>query len=173
MSTDPKYQAALALHRFGLGPRSGTMPGSIAAIASDPRGALLAELDKPGIGQIVDSTLLTSTKAAMAAFNFREARQAAEIAQKMAEQERATTMAMANAETADNAMEQKPAEATKPAPAANAAKPINAAQANKPSPQTPQEPNLQQRLIRGEARARFMAAQAAEIGFVERLVWFW
>jgi len=173
MSTDPKYQAALALHRCGLGARSGTMPGSIAAIASDPRGALLAELDKPGIGQIVDSTLLTSTKAAMAAFNFREARQAAEIAQKMAEQERATTMAMANAETADNAMEQKPAEATKPAPATNAAKPVNAAQANKPTPQTPQEPNLQQRLIRGEARARFMAAQAAEIGFVERLVWFW
>ena len=43
MSLDAKAVAALALHRFGLGPRA----GSIHAIASDPRGALLAELDKP------------------------------------------------------------------------------------------------------------------------------
>ena len=35
MTFDRKATAALALHRFGLGPR----PGSIAAIASDPRGA--------------------------------------------------------------------------------------------------------------------------------------
>src|SRR5262249_58195677 len=27
--------------------------------------------------------------------------------------------------------------------------------------------------VRGEARARFIAARTAEIGFVERLVWFW
>jgi uncharacterized protein (DUF1800 family) len=46
MSLDAKGAAALALHRFGLGPRA----GSIAASASDPRGALLAELDQPGIG---------------------------------------------------------------------------------------------------------------------------
>ena len=51
MSLDAKGAAALALHRFGLGPRA----GSIAAIASDPRGALLAELDKPGAGQIADT----------------------------------------------------------------------------------------------------------------------
>jgi uncharacterized protein (DUF1800 family) len=174
MSTDPKYQAALALHRFGLGPRSGTMPGSIAAVASDPRGALLAELDKPGVGQIVDSSLMSAPKAAMAAFNFREARQAAEIAAKMAEQERATSMAsaqtMGNAETMGNAMEQKSAEPTRPPPAANAAKPTNA---TPPKPPTPQEPTIQQRIVRGEARARFIAAHAAEIGFVERLVWFW
>ena len=34
-------RAVLALHRFGMGPR----PGSIAAIEADPRGALIAELD--------------------------------------------------------------------------------------------------------------------------------
>ena len=56
MALDPKAQAALALHRFGLGPR----PGSIAAIASDPRGALLAELDRAGAGRITDTALLTS-----------------------------------------------------------------------------------------------------------------
>ena len=45
MALDAKAEAALALFRFGLGPRA----GSIAAIASDPRGALLAELDGAGI----------------------------------------------------------------------------------------------------------------------------
>ena len=43
MSSSAKAEAALALHRFGMGPR----PGSIDKIASDPRGALLAELDSP------------------------------------------------------------------------------------------------------------------------------
>ncbi len=54
MSLDPKAEAALALHRFGVGPRA----GSIAAIASDPRGALIAELDRPGAGRIADPDLL-------------------------------------------------------------------------------------------------------------------
>jgi uncharacterized protein (DUF1800 family) len=159
MSADPKYQAALALHRFGLGPKSGTVPGSIAAVASDPRGALLAELEKPGIGQIVDASLMSAPKAAMAAFNFREARQAAEIAQKMADQ--------AKAETMGNAMEAKPMEAEKPAP------PMTAAQPKPATPPKPEPPTIQQQIVRGEARARFVAARTAEIGFVERLVWFW
>jgi uncharacterized protein (DUF1800 family) len=42
MVIDPKSEAALALHRFGFGPRV----GSIAAIAADPRGALLADIDR-------------------------------------------------------------------------------------------------------------------------------
>jgi uncharacterized protein (DUF1800 family) len=158
MLSDPKYLAALALHRFGLGPRPGTMPGSIAAVASDPRGALLAELEKPGVGQVFDSNLMTAAKSAMAAYNFREARQAAELAKKMAE----------STDTMANAMEAKPTEP------AQAMKPANAAQPTKPAtPPQPQEPNVQQRIVRGEARARFTAAHQAEIGFVERLVWFW
>src|SRR5262245_54516705 len=167
MSTDPKYLAALALHRFGLGPRPGEMPGSISALASDPRGALLAELDKPGAGQIVDSSLMTAAKAAMAAFNFREARLAAEIAEKQKMAEAGTGEMMANA------MEAKP-DAAKPAQPVNPAQAANATQGARPaSPSQPQEPNIQQRIVRGEARARFAAAHAAEIGFVERLVWFW
>ena len=43
MSRSAKAEAVLALHRFGMGPR----PGSIAAIEADPRGALIAELDRP------------------------------------------------------------------------------------------------------------------------------
>ena len=66
MALDPRTAAALALHRFGLGPRS----GSIAAIASDPRGALLAELERADAGRIVAQDLRTSGEAARAAFTF-------------------------------------------------------------------------------------------------------
>src|SRR5215469_16792351 len=89
MSTDPRYQAALALHRFGLGPKSGTVPGSIAAVASDPRGSLLAELERPGAGLIVDGTLMTAAQAGVAGFNFREEQRAREIAKEAAEKARA------------------------------------------------------------------------------------
>src|SRR5215213_4091563 len=76
MALDAKGAAARALHRFGMGPRA----GSIAAIASDPRGALLAELDKPGIGQIVNADLLTSAQAARLAFSYNQQQQAKRIA---------------------------------------------------------------------------------------------
>src|SRR5437016_4681040 len=58
MAFDPR-EAALALHRFGFGPRS----GSIAAIAGDPRGALLAELERPNAGQIANADLPSSAAA--------------------------------------------------------------------------------------------------------------
>ena len=143
MSTDPKYQAALALHRFGLGPR----PGSIDAIASDPRGALLAEIERSRAGLIVDASLLPSSKASMVAFNFRQERQAREIAQRAAEKERAESGAM------EKSMEPPSSEASADA--------------------RTNGPNIQQQIFQAEVRARFMAARNAEIGFVERLVWFW
>ena len=71
MALDPKG-AALALHRFGFGPR----PGLISAVASDPRGALLAELDRPNAGQIVDSTLQSAAAENRAVFEFNAERAA-------------------------------------------------------------------------------------------------
>ena len=62
MVQESKTEAALALHRFGLGPR----PGSIAAIASDPRGALIAELERPRAGRIDNPELMTSAQALIA-----------------------------------------------------------------------------------------------------------
>src|ERR1700757_2939633 len=70
MALDSRTTAAVALHRFGLGPRI----GSIAAIASDPRGALIAELEKPDAGRIGGHDLRTSGEAARAAFAFQRAR---------------------------------------------------------------------------------------------------
>src|SRR5271167_2163541 len=73
MARDPK-EAALGLHRFGFGPR----PGSIEAIASDPRGALLAELERPNAGQIANADLPTSGAANRAVFEYNAERNANE-----------------------------------------------------------------------------------------------
>src|SRR5438132_1508320 len=83
MASDPKAEAALALHRFGFGPRV----GSIAAIASDPRGAVLAEFDRPGAGQINNPDLPASGVAARAAFAFQQAQNAARQAARAAQQQ--------------------------------------------------------------------------------------
>jgi len=145
MTLDRKGVAALALHRFGLGPRA----GAIAAIAPDPRGALLAELDQLGAGQIKNPDLLTAGQAARLAFNFRTERQAQQIAQRKAAEERA-----AAGGDAQNMMEK--------ADEASAS-----AKADPPSERPPQ------RNYTKEVQARLDAALGAEIGFVERLVWFW
>src|SRR5471030_1847482 len=70
--SDPQARAALALHRFGFGPRAGT----IAAIASDPRGALLADLDRPNAGKVPDAGLLSSGAASRMAADFNAERTA-------------------------------------------------------------------------------------------------
>src|SRR5437762_1082151 len=137
MSLEPQ-SAALALHRFGLGPRR----GSIAAMASDPRGALLAELDRPDIGQIDGSRLMTSAVAVRAAFEFRAERRSRQIVAQREAEERRRTMSSAD----PNVMAPASAETTTE-PAATAAK--------------PEEPNVVRDIFRGEAKARFAAALGA------------
>src|SRR5580765_5407528 len=86
MTQAPEAMSAMALHRFGLGPR----PGSIAAIASDPRGALLADLDRPGAGHVASTGLRNSAEAMRALFDYRAERQAkATVARREAERQRA------------------------------------------------------------------------------------
>jgi len=149
MALDPKTQAALALHRFGLGPRT----GSVAAIASDPRGALIAELDRPDAGRIANAELMSSGAAARAAFAFQEARR----------NER-----RAAAATAPKGAQSKAGNAPPP-PEGAARNP-----ANPPSPNaTAGAGAAPQQIYLDEAKARFAAALAAEIGFAERLAWFW
>ena len=70
-SRNPQMQAALALHRFGFGPRS----GDITTVASDPRGALLADL-KPDTARINDPELPTSSQAFRELRGFRQERKA-------------------------------------------------------------------------------------------------
>ena len=123
MARNPQ-EAVLALHRFGFGPRA----GSIEEIATDPRGAVIVELDRPGAGQITKPDLPTSGAANRAVFEFN--------AERNANQKR-------------------------PRPDAS----MEAAQ--------PEAVPLPRQLFRNEARARIDAALNAEIGLVERLVWFW
>src|SRR6516162_10809818 len=151
MVDDRTREAAFALHRFGLGPR----PGSIAAIASDPRGALLAELERPGIGAINNPDLLTSAQASRAGFEAQAARQAknvlAQRAQKEAERLAAEERQGMSEEASKMAEPAKPAAAPQVDPAA-----------------TPERQNFLK-----EVRARLDAALLPDIGFAERLVWFW
>src|SRR5271163_199888 len=110
MAVDPEA-AVRGLHRFGFGPR----PGTIAAIASDPQGALIAELDQPNAGKVADVGLLSSGTANRVAFEFNAARQAQ---QRLAKRQEAARQAAAKL-VADNATAgmEKPAEA-KPTAAA-------------------------------------------------------
>jgi uncharacterized protein (DUF1800 family) len=146
MALDPK-EAALALHRFGFGPRS----GSIAAIASDPRGAFLAELERPNAGLIANADLPSSAAANRAVFEF-NAERAANDKREKRRREAASQVAMLNT-GGEASMEAKPD-----------APPVAA---------KPEAVPLPRQLFRNEARARFDAAINAEIGLVERLVWFW
>jgi uncharacterized protein (DUF1800 family) len=139
MANDPQAEAALALHRFGMGPRA----GSIAAIASDPRGALLAELERVD-GRVVDAGLMNSAQASRAVFEFRQERQArAKVA---ADRKRLAENPRMDDAPPDVAPEPAQAEMTPPLP---------------------------QQILLAEAKARFDAAFDSELGFVERLVWFW
>src|SRR6516225_4508360 len=78
-----RREAALALHRFGLGPKR----NSIAEIASDPRGALLAEIERPGVGRINNPDLLSAPAAARMAFQARAERRAQAILAQRAQKE--------------------------------------------------------------------------------------
>ena len=155
MTTDPRLEAALALHRFGFGP----VAGSIAAIADDPRGALLADLERPGAGRLAAANLPNSGQAARAFFEFRAERQAKEkLAQRAKKEAEAKGIVVGAAD--DTTM--------KPNGDAQAAKPEPA-----PTQQGQQPPPLPAQLVQNEAKVRIEAAVAGEIGFVDRLVWFW
>src|SRR5262245_10328576 len=154
MTTNPRLEAALALHRFGFGP----VAGSIAAIAYDPRGALLADLERPGAGRVAAANLPNSGQAARAFLEFRAERQAKEkLAQRAKNEAEAKGMVVGIADD-------------------NTTKPNGDAQPpNLESTQTQQNqpPPLPVQLVQNEAKVRIEAAVAADIGFVERLVWFW
>jgi uncharacterized protein (DUF1800 family) len=145
MALDPKG-AALALHRFGFGPKA----GSIAALASDPQGALLADLEAPKAGQVVNDERMSSGAENRAVYELN----AQNLAKQKLEQKRkqAAQAGMENSGAEDIAL---------------------------PSPTLPIEPGLSgpvplpRQIFLYEAKARLGAAVAAEIGLAERLVWFW
>ncbi|SIO13652.1 Uncharacterized conserved protein, DUF1800 family [Bradyrhizobium erythrophlei] len=147
MSSSAKAEAVLALHRFGMGPR----PGSIAAIGADPRGALIAELERSSPSQIALPGL-SSAKAFRAVNDANAKRQAKAILARKEQDAKTQQMAQAPAMT----------EGSTPGAGEMAAK--MAAEA---------VPDPGRQIYLEEARIRTEAAFGAEIGFAERLVWFW
>ncbi len=142
--------AALALHRFGFGP----VRDQIAAIAGDPRGAILADLEHSPAGGVAAADLPSSAEAARAVFEYRAEQTAkTKLAQRAKKEAEAKNAAMGMSDVADAGA------------AANAAPPEEKAAAK--------QPQLPAQIIQNEAKVRFDAAVDAQIGFAERLVWFW
>jgi uncharacterized protein (DUF1800 family) len=179
--SDATTQAVFALHRFGLGPRA----GSLAAMRGDPRGALIADISRPRPAQIAAPDLPTSAEAARAGFAFRQQRR---------EQRLAARSEPDGARPARPGRDPGAAPGPSPAPAGRNGVSRNDMSRNDMSdndvaneaaaPPPPLEagprraridgvPPVPQQIFLREARARLDAALAADIGFAERLAWFW
>jgi uncharacterized protein (DUF1800 family) len=144
MAVDPKL-AALASHRFGLGPREGT----IRRIAGDPRGALLAELQKPDVARVPSAGMMNGGATLRALRNYNIA---------AAERRNAAVPNMTNSMALPRTMMMSTGAMMRGDMAAPKAAAVT---------------NVSRVLYLKEAKARIDKAVAADIGFVERLVWFW
>ncbi len=179
MARDP--QAALvALNRFGFGARGGSS-GDFANAASDPRGFVKAEINRPN-GVLLEGTGLLPTPAlGQAMFAYQdEVKKARETAAKDA-----ASMPAGPPQPAIDNVKDNPAPATRslsmnamPAPPAQtmamAATEAAPHDAQKPAAAiSPQPLNVIQKTYRAEALARIQRATIAECGFAERLVVFW
>jgi uncharacterized protein (DUF1800 family) len=179
LARDPQG-ALVALNRFGFGAR-GDASGDFASAASDPRGFVKAELERPAPALLESPSLRPSPDLGKAFFTFREEERKQRLAadKNAALSARASisveSMKPAEAKTAE-AQEAKPAEAKQAAAPAETPQP-NQVQPNMPgvapAREAPQPLNVIQRTYRAEALARFQRATLVEAGFVERLVTFW
>ena len=143
MSDSTKAEAVLALQRFGMGPR----PGSVAAIAADPRGALLAELDRPPAELVAASALPSSAKAFRTVADANAKRLAQQKRPQMAGAVMASSVVVSADEKKDSEMAAKAAADAVPDPG--------------------------RQFYLEETKIRIGAALDAEIGLTERLIWFW
>jgi uncharacterized protein (DUF1800 family) len=149
MSNSAKAEAVLALQRFGMGPR----PGSVAAIGADPRGALIAELEQSSTASPVGAALPSSSKAFRTVADANAKRQAqATIATRKLQQAKQQQMSEAPA------MMEGAEQDAKEIAAKTAAEAV---------------PDPGRAIYLEEAKTRIEAALGAQIGFVDRLVWFW
>src|SRR6187402_2496690 len=175
-------QAALvALNRFGLGARGGAS-GDFLNAASDPRGFVKAELNRPN-GVLLEVPGLQSTAAlGKAVFDYQfEIQQARDAAAKQAPapategqlppdakaQRRNLSL---NSIAMDMAAKEPSAKPPENRDAAMA--PTEAMRPNAPRP-PPAPLNIIQKTFRAEALARLQRGIIADCGFTERLVAFW
>src|SRR5258708_6723255 len=187
MARDP--QAALvALNRFGFGARGGSS-GDFVNAASDPRGFVKAELNRPSGALLEGSGLLPTAALGQAMFAYQDGvKQAREAAAKTAASisasaanppqsaidasKPATGNSSMNMMAADRAAQTRAMTGARGG-GANATMTVQP-EAQKPqAPNPPQPLNVIQKTYRAEALARIQRATIADCGFVERLVVFW
>ena len=166
----------MVFNRFGLGARPGDLDKIKGDLKGDPRAYLKAELRQPDIAMIpyddpAYAGLLGSTAAIQASM-------AASFQRRLDMQTALTRQAtMANAPVMPQPVvpakpAAPPAAPAKPAaPGVATAKP--SAVPTKPAAAPPAAPPIEAKLFQAEAQARFDKALKAEVGFVERLVYFW
>jgi len=177
-------QAALvALNRFGFGVRGGAS-GDLINAASDPRGFVKAELNRPTAAMLEMPGLQSTPALAQAVFAYQEeVKVARETAAKAGAgtsetppqatdpkaQQRNLSLGNAASEMSD-----KPP-ATETPEKGGAAAPTKSADAMQPNAAKPPAPplNVIQKTYRAEALARLQRAMIADCGFAERLVTFW
>jgi uncharacterized protein (DUF1800 family) len=179
MARDP--QAALvALNRFGFGARGGAA-GDLINAASDPRGFVKAELNRPG-GVMLEMPGLQPTPAlAELVFAYQaEVKLAREAAVKpsAAASEAMPPATDAKAPRRNPSLNNAAAEMSGKMPAmekSGANAPTQSTDAMQPNAAKPpaQPLNVIQKTYRTEALARLQRAMIADCGFTERLVTFW
>lgn len=169
MARDPQI-GLIALNRFGFGARGGAS-GDLVNAASDPRGFVKAELNRPGGARLEMSGLQPTPELAQAVFAYqaevkakREGPKGETKSETKSEGERSVAVKPAADKSPEmKSMDDKPMEKTavdagmKPTEAAPPAKPLN----------------VIQKTFRAEALARLQRGLMAECGFTERLVAFW
>jgi uncharacterized protein (DUF1800 family) len=180
MARDPQA-ALLALNRFGFGARGGAS-GDLAGAASDPRGFVKADLNRPGNARLEMPGLQPTPALAQAVFAYqaevKAAREAAKVnpAAEMPAAEKPAAMEgpdkplenkSAENKSMDNQSMEKSAGKSQEKTEANA--PMQASEAAAPAKPL----NVIQKTFRAEALARLQRALMADCGFTERLVAFW
>jgi uncharacterized protein (DUF1800 family) len=163
MARDPQ-PALMALNRFGFGARGGAA-GDLVSAASDPRGFVKADLQRPGGVRLEVPGLQSTAALAETVFAYQ-----AEVKQ---------TRETAKANAQGSSTEAKPAAASSMASADRPEKMAamderEKAEAGKEAqPNTAKPLNVVQKTFRAEALSRLQRAVQADCGFGERLVTFW
>ena len=150
-------QAALvALNRFGFGARGGAS-GDFVNAASDPRGFVKAELDRPNGGLLEVPGLQSTPALAQAMFTYQD-------------EVKRFRDSLAKGPPAISPVDSMPSrDMAASSPAMTAPPDAPKAQAANP----PGSLNVIQKTFRSEALARIQRAVIADCGFIERLVAFW
>lgn len=180
----PLDEIAIALRRFGLGPK----PGDVGRAAGDPRGSVLACLSDPSRALIVDPELepshvvLTAVREAQQAQNRARDKTQAQAGQDMAA---AALPANAAAQPRDGAVRPGP---VAPSPSQRAEPPMSERPARgvamsqpevtprggDPAGAAEQKPGkLRRETMIEEKLARYEHARQTDAAFLERLVMFW